>query len=62
MIAPDKNVAHTDRRTSQKGATLIEYALLLLLIVGACVIGITQLGTATNDAISDGQIMDALRN
>jgi pilus assembly protein Flp/PilA len=40
-------VAHTDR-----GAALVEYALLVALIAVVCIAGITILGNATSDKFS----------
>jgi Flp pilus assembly pilin Flp len=41
-------------RDDDRGAALVEYALLLVFIVIVCVIAMTVLGTITSDGISRG--------
>jgi len=40
------------RITDDRGASLVEYALLLALIVMVCIGAMTVLGTATGDSVS----------
>lgn len=42
--------AHED--TTERGASLVEYALLLALIAVVCVVGVTALGLTVNDSYS----------
>lgn len=37
------------RRANERGAALVEYAILILLIAAVCILGVTLLGTSTND-------------
>ena len=37
------------------GATAVEYAVLLALIVGLCVVAITAVGAATKEHLTDAQ-------
>jgi pilus assembly protein Flp/PilA len=39
----------------EDGPTAVEYAIMLALIVGVCVAGVTFLGTQTNGAFEDSQ-------
>lgn len=39
----------------EDGPTAVEYAVMLALIVGLCVLAITFLGTQTNGAFEDSQ-------
>ena len=41
-------------RDAQRGAALVEYALLIAFIVMVCVIAMTTLGSITSDGISRG--------
>jgi hypothetical protein len=41
-------------RDDDRGAALVEYALLLVFIVIVCVIAMTVLGTLTSDGIDRG--------
>ena len=41
-------------RHDERGAALVEYALLLAFIVMVCVIAMTTLGSLTSDGISRG--------
>ncbi len=41
-------------RDDDRGASLVEYALLLVLIAVVCVVGVTVLGETTNDGITSG--------
>ncbi len=43
--------ARVDART-EVGASLVEYALLAALIAVVCIVGVTYLGTRTNDKFS----------
>ena len=50
-----REVAHDAIRrriTDDRGASLVEYALLLALIVMVCIGAMTVLGTATGDTVS----------
>jgi pilus assembly protein Flp/PilA len=50
-----QEVAHDAIRrriTDDRGASLVEYALLLALIAMVCIGAITVLGTATGDSVS----------
>ena len=40
---------------SESGVTAVEYAVLLALIVGACVIAITVVGAATKEHVTDAK-------
>jgi pilus assembly protein Flp/PilA len=40
------------RTRNDRGATLVEYALLLALIVVVCVGAVTAFGSATSDSVS----------
>jgi pilus assembly protein Flp/PilA len=42
------------RSSSQRGASLIEYALLVALIAVVCVAAVTTFGGATNKGLSSG--------
>jgi Flp pilus assembly pilin Flp len=44
-------------RDDDRGASLVEYALLLVLIAVVCVVGITVLGETTNEGFSSGADM-----
>jgi hypothetical protein len=44
-------------RDDDRGASLVEYALLLVLIAVVCVVGVTVLGETTNEGISSGADM-----
>jgi len=37
------------------GATAVEYAVMLALIIGGCVIAITAVGAASNEHMTDAQ-------
>jgi pilus assembly protein Flp/PilA len=39
-----------DVRTSERGASVVEYAMLLALIAIVCVVAVTALGTGLNDS------------
>ncbi len=41
-------------RDDDRGAALVEYALLLVFIVIVCVIAMTVIGTITSDGLSRG--------
>lgn len=50
-----REVAHAairDRIRDERGASLVEYALLLALIVMVCIGAMTVLGTVTGDSVS----------
>ena len=42
----------TSRAHSERGANLVEYALLMALVVLACIAGVTALGGATGSKFS----------
>jgi Flp pilus assembly pilin Flp len=44
-------------REDDRGASLVEYALLLVLIAVVCVVGVTVLGETTNEGFSTGGSM-----
>jgi pilus assembly protein Flp/PilA len=39
-----------DVRDNERGASVVEYALLLALIAVVCVVAVTSLGTGLNDS------------
>jgi hypothetical protein len=47
-------------RDDDRGAALVEYALLLVFIVIVCVIAMTTMGSLTSDGIDRGA--DGIRN
>lgn len=47
---------HSRARTSERGSSIVEYALLVLLIAIACLVAVTFLGDTTSstyDAVAD---------
>jgi Flp pilus assembly pilin Flp len=44
-------------RTDDRGASLVEYALLLALIAMVCIVAVTALGDSTNQGMSSGASM-----
>lgn len=44
-------------RADDRGASLVEYALLLALIAVACMVAVTALGDSTNEGFSKGGSM-----
>ena len=44
-------------RDDDRGASLVEYALLLALIAIVCIMGVTALGNTTNDGLSSAGSM-----
>lgn len=44
------------RTSDDKGASLVEYALLLALIAIVCILAVTALGNSTSKAINDGAV------
>lgn len=50
------------RFSGDKGASLVEYALLFALIVMVCIGAMTLLGTATGDSVSRSADSVALAN
>lgn len=46
-------VAFRSRVSDERGASLVEYTLLLALIALICVAAITAIGQSTNDALSE---------
>jgi Flp pilus assembly pilin Flp len=42
-----------DRIRAQRGATAVEYALMLALIAGVIIVGVTILGQGTNQGFED---------
>lgn len=45
----------TEETKTQRGASLVEYALLLALIVIVCIAAVTSLGGTTSEPFSDVQ-------
>ena len=37
----------------ERGATVLEYIILACLVIGACFIAVTTLGTSTNDKFTE---------
>jgi Flp pilus assembly pilin Flp len=56
-----KPKSESEKRRS-RGATLLEYTLLITLVVGGCVVAITQLGTVTSSSFSNQTLINALQN
>jgi Flp pilus assembly pilin Flp len=46
-------LAHAMRRTNDRGASLVEYALLLVLIAVVLVVAVTVLGETTSEGLSE---------
>jgi Flp pilus assembly pilin Flp len=47
------------RDRSQRGASVVEYALLVSLILGVCILAINNIGTATNNKLTNSGILQA---
>jgi pilus assembly protein Flp/PilA len=46
--------------SEERGATMIEYGLMLALIAIVCVGAVTALGTGANNVFSNGQLLGTL--
>jgi hypothetical protein len=58
--APGRNSSESQAR--QRGASLIEYALLAAFILTACVFAVNRLGNNTANSIGNPRILDAIGN
>jgi Flp pilus assembly pilin Flp len=65
-IVMSEKYARAPNRTpitnAQRGATLVEYVLLIAFIASICAIALTRLGTATSNSLERPSIIDALAN
>lgn len=46
-----------ERRQVERGASLVEYALLLALVAIVCLVALGMLGSATEDVYANGSTM-----
>jgi pilus assembly protein Flp/PilA len=44
-----------------RGATMVEYALMIALIALVCIVAVTALGTSVSSKFSDGELTSALK-